>query len=108
MHWLALLAAGLIEIVFALSLSRAQGLTHPGWVATFVVAGAISLLLLQYAMRVIPIGTAYAVWTGIGAAGTAVAGIVLLDESVGATRVLCIVLIVVAVLGLQLTSAGHG
>jgi quaternary ammonium compound-resistance protein SugE len=107
MHWAVLILAGLIEIVFAVSLSRSDGFTQPIWVAALLIAGATSLALLQYAMRAIPLGTAYAVWTGVGAAGTAIFGMAVLGESSATARVLCIALIVVAVIGLQLTGPGR-
>jgi quaternary ammonium compound-resistance protein SugE len=97
----------LIEIVFAVALSRADGFAQPLWVVAFLVAATTSLLLLQYAMRAIPVGTAYAVWTGVGAAGTAIVGMAILGEAAAPARVLCILLIVIAVIGLQVTGTGH-
>jgi quaternary ammonium compound-resistance protein SugE len=106
-HWFALVVAGLIEIVFAVALSRTDGFTKPLWVVAFLVAATTSLLLLEYAMRAIPVGTAYAVWTGVGAVGTAIVGMAMLGEPSDTARVLCILLIVIAVIGLQVTGAGH-
>jgi len=101
MNWVLLVTAGLFEIVWAIGLKYTDGFTRP--VATLVVAVAliISMALLGLAVRGIPIGTAYAVWTGIGAVGTAVGGIVLFDESRDWMRLLCVGLIVLGILGLK-------
>jgi quaternary ammonium compound-resistance protein SugE len=106
-HWFALVVAGLLEIGFAVALSRTHGFNQPLWVVAFLVAAAASLSLLQYAMRAIPVGTAYAAWTGIGAAGTAIVGMAILGEPAHTARVLCILLIVIAVIGLQVTGSSH-
>ena len=102
--WAVLFVAGLLEIVWALGLKASEGFTK--WLpsAIVVVAAAASFWLLALAMRVLPAGTAYAVWTGIGAAGTAVLGMVLFGESASALRLACIVLIVAGVLGLKFAS----
>jgi quaternary ammonium compound-resistance protein SugE len=99
--WAVLFVAGLLEIVWALGLKASEGFTK--WLPSVVVvvAAAASFWLLALAMRVLPAGTAYAVWTGIGAAGTAVLGMVLFGESASALRLACIVLIVAGVLGLK-------
>ncbi len=103
MSWLLLLLAGLLEIVWALGLKYTEGFTRP--VATAVVAVALvgSMVLLGLAVRHLPIGTAYAVWTGIGALGTAIGGILLFNESRDWVRLACIGLIVVGILGLKLS-----
>ncbi|GAA4408885.1 quaternary ammonium compound efflux SMR transporter SugE [Quisquiliibacterium transsilvanicum] len=102
--WAVLFVAGLLEIVWALGLKASEGFTR--WVPSVVVvvAAAASFWLLALAMRVLPAGTAYAVWTGIGAAGTAVLGMVLFGESAAALRLACIGLIVAGVLGLKFAS----
>jgi quaternary ammonium compound-resistance protein SugE len=99
--WAVLFVAGLLEIVWALGLKASEGFTK--WVPSLivVVAAAASFWLLALAMRVLPAGTAYAVWTGIGAAGTALLGMLLFGESAGALRLACIALIVAGVLGLK-------
>lgn len=99
--WAVLFVAGLLEIVWALGLKASDGFSK--WLPSVVVvvAAAASFWLLALAMRVLPAGTAYAVWTGIGAAGTAVLGMVLFGESASALRLACIVLIVAGVLGLK-------
>jgi quaternary ammonium compound-resistance protein SugE len=104
MAWIYLLLAGAFEIVFALSLKYSQGFTRL-WPSLATVAGAAaSLWLLTRAMGRIPIGTAYAVWTGIGALGIATLGIVLFGESASPMRLACIGLIVAGVIGLKLAS----
>ncbi|WP_295915240.1 multidrug efflux SMR transporter [uncultured Xanthomonas sp.] len=105
MPWIYLLLAGLFEIGFALGLKYSEGFTRPlPTVATLVGAG-LSLWLLTQALKHIPLGTAYAIWTGIGALGTAVLGIALFGDSASPARLACIGLIVVGVIGLKLV--GH-
>lgn len=106
MAWVLLVVAGVLEIVWALGLKYSDGFTRPLPSAVVVVGAAASFWLLALAMRVLPAGTAYAVWVGIGAAGTALLGMVLLGEPAGAARLACIVLIVAGVLGLKLLSGG--
>ena len=102
--WLLLVLAGLLEIVWALGLKYSEGFSRLWPSVVVVVAAAASFWLLAIAMRVLPAGTAYAVWTGIGAAGTALLGIALLGESANAARLVCIALIVAGVLGLKATA----
>lgn len=99
--WALLLVAGVLEVAWALALKASQGFTR--WIPSLVVlvGATASFWLLALAMRVLPAGTAYAVWTGIGAVGTAVLGILMLGEPAGALRLACIVLIVAGVLGLK-------
>lgn len=104
MAWLYLLLAGLFEIGLALGLKFSEGFTRLWPTLGMAVSGAISFYLLSVAMKTLPVGTAYAVWTGIGAAGTAVLGILLLEESGDVFRVISIALIVAGVLGLRLSS----
>ena len=99
--WAVLVVAGLFEIVWALGLKYSDGFSKPWPSVVVVVAAAASFWLLALAMRVLPAGTAYAVWTGIGAAGTALLGIALLGESANLVRLACIALIVLGVLGLK-------
>ena len=99
--WTWLLIAGLFEIVWALGLKYSDGFSRLVPSIIVVVAAAVSFWLLALAMRALPAGTAYAVWTGIGASGTALLGIVLLGESANPVRLLCIGLIVAGVLGLK-------
>lgn len=102
--WLILVLAGVLEIGWAVGLKYADGFTKP--VASTLTIGAMiaSMYLLALAARTLPIGTAYAVWTGIGAVGAAILGIVLFGESANALRLACIALIVVGIAGLKLTS----
>ncbi len=106
MAWLYLIVAGLLETVFAVSLKQSQGFTRLWPSLVFLAASRGSFYLLSQAVRTLPIGTAYAVWTGIGAAGTAIVGIVLLGEPRDLLRLLAIALIVLGVVGLQL-AGGH-
>jgi quaternary ammonium compound-resistance protein SugE len=104
MAWLLLTVAGIFEIVFALSMKWSEGFTRLGPALLTVVAGLSSVFLLSYSLRTLQVGTAYAVWTGIGAAGTAILGIVILGDSMAPMRVLCIALILAGVIGLKLVS----
>jgi quaternary ammonium compound-resistance protein SugE len=106
MAWVLLVIAGLLEIGFALSLKASDGFSKLWPSVGFVVFAIASLGLLNLALKTLPIGTAYAVWTGIGAAGTALLGIVVFNEPLLASRLAFIGLIVAGVIGLQLTG-GH-
>ena len=104
MAWLFLIAAGFFEIGFALGLKYSEGFTRLWPTLGFMVSGGVSFYLLSVAMKTLPVGTAYAIWTGIGAAGTAVLGILLLKESGDIFRVVSIALIVAGVVGLRISS----
>lgn len=102
MHWTFLFVAAAFEIVWAVGLKYVDGFTRL-WPSVGVVAAMIiSMGLLALAARGLPIGTAYAIWTGIGAAGTAIGGIILFDESASPGRITCLGLIVAGVVGLKL------
>lgn len=101
MAWLYLTLAGLLEIGWAIGLKYTQGFSRLWPSVATIVAMTASFGLLSAALKTIPVGTAYAVWTGIGAAGTAILGMVLFDESRDLVRVLCILLIVGGVAGLK-------
>ena len=105
MAWTYLIIAGLLEIVWAIGLKYCAGFTK-FWpsVGTLVTMG-MSFFLLSLAMRTLPVGTGYAVWTGIGAVGTAILGMVLFNEPREIARILCIGLIVVGILGLKFSSS---
>jgi quaternary ammonium compound-resistance protein SugE len=103
-NWLLLILAGVFEIAWAVGLKYTAGFTRFVPTLLTVAAMAVSMALLGLAVRSLPIGTAYAVWTGIGTAGTAVFGMVLLGEPASATRIVCIGLIVFGILGLKLAS----
>ncbi|HEY0063223.1 MAG TPA: quaternary ammonium compound efflux SMR transporter SugE [Telluria sp.] len=102
MAWIYLLIAGLLEVVWAVGLKYTEGFTKlvPS-VLTLAAMGA-SVGLLGLALRTLPLGTGYAIWTGIGTVGTAIAGMVMLGEPAGALRLLCIALIVAGIFGLKL------
>lgn len=102
--WLSLGIAGVFEIVWAVGLKYTDGFSRLWPSALTVLAMAVSLYFLAQAIRTIPLGTGYAVWTGIGAAGTAIAGIILFAESMQILRLLCIALIVAGITGLKLTA----
>jgi len=105
MAWTWLFIAGLFECAWAVGLKYTEGFTRPVPVALTVAAMALSLYLLALAMRTIPIGTAYAVWTGIGAVGVAVFGMLFLGESREVLRLLCLLLIVAGIAGLRLAAS---
>ena len=99
-----LFLAGLVEVAWATGLKYTAGFTRP-WPSVFTISGGLaSFVLLAQAARTLPIGTAYAVWTGIGAVGTAVLGMVLFDEPRDAARLACIGLVVAGVVGLKRAS----
>jgi len=102
--WVLLLVAGLLEIGWAVGLKYSHGFTRPGPSAATLAAMALSMVLLGLAVRSLPIGTAYAVWTGIGAIGTAALGIILFGESAAPMRLVSIGLIVAGIVGLKLSS----
>ncbi|MGB3633865.1 MAG: quaternary ammonium compound efflux SMR transporter SugE [Rubrobacteraceae bacterium] len=104
MAWLLLIVAGFFEIGFALGLKYSEGFTRLWPTLVMAASGGVSFYLLSVAMKTLPVGTAYAVWTGIGAAGTAILGILLLRESGDVFRVISIALIVAGVVGLRLSS----
>lgn len=101
--WLFLIIAGLLEIVFAMLLVASKGFTRPLVTVCIIVVAILSLYFLSQAAKTLPIGTAYAVWTGIGAAGTALIGIVFLREPTNFFRIVSLLLIVGGVIGLKFT-----
>jgi quaternary ammonium compound-resistance protein SugE len=106
MAWLLLGVAGVLEIVFALSMKASEGFTRLAPSLLTVGAGLSSVFLLSLALRTLPVGSGYAVWTGIGAAGTAILGIVIMGDSATPLRILCIALILAGVIGLKLVPGG--
>jgi quaternary ammonium compound-resistance protein SugE len=106
MHWWLLILAGLLEVGWAIGLKYTDGFTKPLPSVLAAIAIVGSMILLSLAARSIPIGTAYAVWTGIGVAGAATLGIVLLGEAATPGRIFFLAMLLVAVIGLKLTS-GH-
>ena len=105
MSWLLLTIAGILEIAFALGMKSSEGFTRLIPALFTIVTGLSSVLLLSISLRTLPVGTAYAVWTGIGAAGTAILGMMMLGDSAAPLRLFCIVLILAGVIGLRLVSA---
>jgi len=102
--WLALLGAGLLEIAWALGLKYSDGLTRFWPTAATAIAIILSFVLMALALRSLPFGTAYAVWTGIGAVGSIIVGMMLFSESADPVRIICLTLIVAGMVGLKLNS----
>ena len=104
MSWLILLIAGLLEVVWAIGLKYTQGFTRLTPSIITVTAMIASVVLLSWAMKSLPVGTAYAIWTGIGAVGAAITGMVLLGESASPARLLSLGLIVAGIISLKLST----
>jgi len=102
--WLAILLAGLLEVVWALTLKSSDGLTRFWPTVGMLLAIASSFALLGYSLKSVPFGTAYALWTGIGAAGSMIAGMLMFGESADAFRIGCLTLIIAGMIGLKLAS----
>ncbi|MCU7703461.1 DMT family transporter [Streptomyces albidoflavus] len=106
MAWILLLVAGLLEVGWSIGMKYTEGFTRL-WPSVFTGAGIVaSMVLLAQAAKTLPIGTAYGVWVGIGAAGAAILGMLVLGEPATAARIFFVCLLIVAVVGLKLTS-GH-
>lgn len=103
MSWIILFFAGLFEVCWAVGLKYTDGFTRP--IPTLLTVGAmiVSLALLGLAMKELPLGTAYAIWTGVGAVGTVIAGVLLFGESMAPIRLLSVALIVAGLIGLKLS-----
>jgi quaternary ammonium compound-resistance protein SugE len=107
MAWLLVLVSGLLEVGWAMGLKLSQGFTRP-WPTALTLAGMIaSFVLLSIAVRTLPLSTAYAVWVGIGAVGSAIVGIAVFDESPSPARIACLALVVIGIVGLKLTTASR-
>ena len=104
MAWFLLFTAGLFECGWAIALKYSDGFTRPMPAVAAITGAIISFWLLSVAMKSIPMGTAYAVWTGIGAVGVAILGMILFGESRDVLRILCLLLIVSGIIGLKLLS----
>ncbi len=102
MAWIILVAAGLLEIGWAIGLKYTEGFTRLGPTVATVAAMVVSMTLLGLAVRTLPVGTAYAVWTGIGTVGTVLLGIFLFGESTDVPRLVCIAMIAGGIVGLKL------
>ena len=102
MSWLILLIAGLFEVVWATSLKYSHGFTRLWPSLTTIIAMGFSVFLLAHAMKSLPLGTAYAVWTGIGTVGAAILGIIAFGDPATAARIICLVMIVAGIAGLKI------
>lgn len=102
MAWILLAAAGLVEIVMAIALKQAEGWSRIGPSVLGVGAALASIFMLTYALRSLPVGTAYAIWTGIGAIGVTLIGIFFFQESAAPGRLLCLFLVFGGMIGLHL------
>ncbi|WNG29070.1 multidrug efflux SMR transporter [Cystobacter fuscus] len=107
MAWFVLMVSGILESGWALALKKSEGFTQPVPSVMFLVLAAMSFGGLAWAMKSLPVGPSYAVWTGIGAALTATLGILLFGESVSGVKLVSIGLIVTGVIGLALSGGGH-
>lgn len=105
MSWIVIVIAGMLEIVWAVGLKYTNGFTRLWPTAGTVLAMVASVWLLAVAMKSLPVGTAYAIWVGIGAVGTAIAGIILFGESANIGRILSLTLIIAGIVGLKLSTA---
>jgi quaternary ammonium compound-resistance protein SugE len=105
MSWIILFFAGLFEVGWAVGLKYTDGFTRPLPTALTVAAMAVSLGLLGLAMKELPLGTAYAVWTGVGAVGTVIAGIILFGESMAIMRLISVALIIAGLVGLKVSTS---
>ena len=104
MAWIVLLIAGLFEVGWAVGLKFTEGFTKPIPIVLTAISLVLSMGLLGWSVKTLPLGTAYAVWTGVGAIGTAIVGIVLFKEPATAARLACLALIVAGILGLKVFS----
>ena len=101
MAWALVVFAGILEVAFALSLKQADGFTRLGWSISAMAFGGASFFMLTLALKSLPVGTAYAVWTGLGAAGTVMVGIVALDEPSSPGRLVSVALVLAGIVGLK-------
>lgn len=106
MAWAILVVAGLLEMVWALLLKQSAGLTRPVPTIGFFISLLLSMILLGQSLKTLPVGTAYAVWTGIGAAGTAIVGMIWLGESRDVLKLVSLVMLLAGIIGLRVTASG--
>jgi quaternary ammonium compound-resistance protein SugE len=102
--WIYLAASGIVDVAWALAMKKADGFANPLWSAVSLVLLVLFVYLLTKALQVLPVGTAYAVWTGIGAAGTVIAGIVFFSEPASPLRIIFVATVVAGIVGLKATS----
>ncbi len=107
MSWFLVFVSGLLEVGWAIGLKASAGLTRPLPTALTIAGMLASFALLSIAVRQLPIGTAYAVWVGIGAVGTAVLGMLIYNEPASALRLGCLALVIAGIIGLQATAISH-
>jgi quaternary ammonium compound-resistance protein SugE len=100
--WMLLVCSGVLDVLWALATKKSDGMTHWGWGSVSVVLLAAFVMTLSKALSVLPLGIAYAVWTGIGAVGSVLAGALVFGEPLGAQRIAYVTIIVVAIVGLHL------
>lgn len=105
MKWIMLLIAGVTEVTWAVAMKAADGFTKTVPSVITVVGYVLSAVFLSMALKELPLGTAYAMWTGFGIVGTAMLGVLLFHETMSITQVICVLLIVTGIVGLKLTSA---
>lgn len=105
MAWIILFIAGLLEMAWALLLKQSEGFTRLGATTGFVITLFLSMFLLAQALKTLPVGSAYAVWTGIGAAGTAIVGMIWLGESRDALKLVSLAMLLAGIIGLRVTSS---
>lgn len=105
MAWVILFFAGLLEVAWALFLKQSEGLSKPIPSVGFLVTLTLSMYLLSYSLKFLPVGTAYAVWTGIGAAGTAIIGMIWLGEPRDVMKLISLVMLIGGILGLRFASS---
>ena len=103
LYWICLIVAGLLEPCWVITMERSDRFRRPAWAVLTMIILFVSLYLLSYVMNALPIGTAYAVWTGIGAIGTLTAGVIFYKESVTYRKIFFAFLIIAGIVGLQLT-----
>ncbi len=103
MAWFVLFVAGLLEVVWLVLFKQSEGYTRVGYAIAGLIVSLISFGMVGWTLKTLPVGTAYAVWTGMGAAGGVLVGVMLFHEPLTAARVVCIGLIIVGIVGLKLT-----
>ncbi|WP_136418809.1 MULTISPECIES: multidrug efflux SMR transporter [Oxalobacteraceae] len=103
MAWTVLFIAGLLEIVWVILFKQSEGYTRWGYALAGLGVSVISFAMVGWTLKTLPVGTAYAVWTGMGAAGAAIVGILLFNEPATAVRLACVALILIGIIGLKLT-----